>query len=104
MNELARRIAQWRESKTFRTPNTLDDEASRDAMLGKLMLVVTEIAEAAEAVRHTDDANFAEEIADAMIRLLDITGTMGIDIEREINKKMEKNVERPVRHGKHCSL
>ena len=76
----------------------------RDMMLGKLMLVSTEVAEAAEAVRHGDNKNFNEEIADAFIRLMDITAAMGIDIETEIFQKMEKNWQRPIKHGKLCSL
>ena len=64
------------------------------------MLVVTEISEAAEAVRLQNDANFREELADTFIRLLDITGTMNIDIEKEIVNKMHINEGRPLRHGK----
>lgn len=85
-------IAAWREQKGFIT--------SRDNMMEKLMLVVTELAEAAEDVRHANWAHFEEEIADTFIRLLDITGTLGIDIEDAISKKMTVNTNRPWRHGK----
>jgi hypothetical protein len=71
-----------------------------DLMLGKLMLVVTEISEAAEAVRKNDLANFGEEIADAYIRLSEIVGTMEIDIQSIIEAKMDKNESRPFKHGK----
>ena len=84
LNELAREIMEWRQGHGFSTPDDLATEANRDAMLGKLMLVVTEVAEAAEAVRHADMANFREEIADACIRLFDIAGTCGIDLDAEI--------------------
>lgn len=73
-------------------------------MLGKLMLAVTELSEAAEAVRHNDVPNFREELADTFIRLMDITAACGIDIEHEIESKMDKNWERPIKHGKLCSL
>lgn len=66
------------------------------------MLVVTELAEAAEAVRHSDQKNFEEEIADTFIRLLDICGTCKIDIDKAIADKMEYNEGRPIRHGKVC--
>ncbi len=67
-----------------------------------LMLVVTELAEAMEGHRHQDDANFREELADAFIRLLDLCGGLGIDIEQEIAIKCEKNKKRPYKHGKIC--
>lgn len=104
LNELARNIGNWRESKGFYTPTTLETQDHREAMLGKLMLVVTEVAEAAEAVRHTDIDNFREEIADTFIRLLDICDAMEIDPEDIILKKMEINRGRPTRHNKDVSL
>ncbi|OYD16602.1 hypothetical protein CH333_03040 [candidate division WOR-3 bacterium JGI_Cruoil_03_44_89] len=92
MNELAKEIADWREEKGFIT--------SWDNMLEKLMLVVSEVSEAAECYRNDDKEGFNEEIADTFIRLFDISGTLGIDIEKEIGEKMEKNRKRPYRHGK----
>jgi NTP pyrophosphatase (non-canonical NTP hydrolase) len=67
-----------------------------------LMLVVTELAEAMEAHRKQDPENFKEELADTFIRLFDLCGGMGIDIEAEILKKCEKNKLRPYKHGKIC--
>ena len=67
-----------------------------------LMLIVTELAEAMEGYRHKDDANFREELADTFIRLFDLCGGLGIDIEAEIAKKAEKNKARPYMHGKIC--
>lgn len=95
LNEWAAAISQWRERKGFIT--------TRENMLEKLMLVVTEIAEAAEDVRHQRWEHFGEEIADTMIRLLDIAGTLGIDIEAEIARKMAINEGRPWRHGTQVS-
>lgn len=67
-----------------------------------LMLIVTEIAEAMEGYRKQDHDNFREELADAYIRLFDLCGGMGIDIEKEIASKCEKNKARPYKHGKIC--
>jgi NTP pyrophosphatase (non-canonical NTP hydrolase) len=92
MNELAKEIVAWREKKGFIT--------TWDNMLEKLMLVVTEVSEAAQCYRNDDREGFKEETADTFIRLLDICGTLDIDIEKEIEKKMEKNRKRPYRHGK----
>ncbi|MCA9407079.1 MAG: nucleotide pyrophosphohydrolase [Candidatus Omnitrophica bacterium] len=67
-----------------------------------LMLIVTELAEAMEAHRKQDDANFKEELADSFIRLLDLCGGLKIDIEDEIHKKSLVNKKRPYKHGKIC--
>jgi len=66
----------------------------------KLMLIVTELAEACEADRHGDREGFNEEIADTFIRLGDLCGYLELDIEEEINKKHNKNKHRPYRHDK----
>lgn len=71
-----------------------------NAIGNRLMLIVGEVAEAQEALRHNDEQNFREELADVAIRLADLCGGLGIDLEAEIHKKMEKNKERPYKHGK----
>lgn len=96
----------------------------------KLMLIVSELGEAMEAYRHIDPkflailmetpeqarmelpegledsvgrlANFQEELADVLIRLLDLMHALGIDIEATTANKMAINELRPHRHGKHC--
>jgi Predicted pyrophosphatase len=65
-----------------------------------LMLIVGEVAEAHEALRKGDMDNFKEELADVAIRLADLCGGLGIDLEIEIKKKMDKNKNRPYKHGK----
>lgn len=67
-----------------------------------LMLIVTELAEAMEGYRIEDHDNFREELADVYIRLFDLCGGLGIDIGTEIEKKVEKNLKRPYKHGKIC--
>jgi hypothetical protein len=111
MNELALMIAGAVKSKGFYTPGTISDDIPQGIdvsdgvlMLGKLMLVVTEVSEAAEAVRSGDMDGFTEELADTMIRLLDICGSCGIDIERAISDKMDVNKERPMRHGRKTAI
>lgn len=94
LNQLSREVAAWRKKKGFKT--------DWDNMPEKLMLVVTELSEAMEAYRHEDKQNFAEEIADTFIRLADICGSIDLDIESEIWKKMEVNKKRPYKHGKIC--
>ena len=96
-------ITTWRKGKGFFTPDSIVG-ANADNMLGKLMLVVSEVAEAAEAVRLYDLDNFKEELADATIRIFDICGAMSIDLEEAIRLKMQKNYQRPIRHGKQTNL
>lgn len=43
---------------------------------------------------------FEDEIADAVIRLLDMCGAMGIDLEYHIKNKLEYNKTRGQKHGK----
>jgi len=65
-----------------------------------LMLIVSELGEAMEALRHGDFLNFDEELADVMIRMGDMCGGLGIDLEYAIEKKMAVNAKRPHKHGK----
>ena len=65
-----------------------------------LMLIVSELGEACEALRNNDIKNFKEEIADTAIRLADLCGGLDIDLEKEITKKIKKNIKRPYKHGK----
>lgn len=75
-------------------------ECSWKTVPEKLMLIVTEVAEAMEAYRKNNRANFDEEIADILIRTLDLAGRLDIDIQLETLAKMKKNFERPYKHGK----
>lgn len=93
-----------------------------------LMLTVSELSEALEADRKGRHSNLAEfetrlekcenddqkkeafkelmkdtfedEIADTFIRLFDICGLLGIDIDSHIKHKMWFNSTRPAKHGK----
>lgn len=68
--------------------------------LERLMLITTEVAEAAEAVRKGDMDNLAEEVADILIRLVDFSHYMGIDLDKALADKMDTNIARPHMHGK----
>lgn len=126
LNTLCLEIKAWREEKHFDT-NWLN-------VPEKLMLVVTELAEAMEEYRHlpdwiltlledpdgrgwieklaeTDESKdkgaaqgrlemFEEEVADTLIRLFDLCGSLNIDIEKAVHDKMLRNEKRPPLHGK----
>lgn len=64
-----------------------------------LCLIHSEVSEALEAWRVYNEAGFNEELADIIIRLLDMAQWLGIDLEKEILKKHEINKARPYRHG-----
>ena len=74
------------------------------ASCAKLVLVASELGEAVEAIRCADRENYEEELADAIIRILDLCGTQKININSRVHKKMLINAKRPVRHGKATSL
>lgn len=66
-------------------------------VLEKIALIHSEISEAAEAYRKNNlngKDGFAEELADAVIRILHLAGIFSIDMEKEIVNKMEKNFKR----------
>ena len=88
-----------------------------------LMLIVSELGEALEADRRGDwqeshgrrtydderfikdfEENFKDhvedELADAVIRIFDLCGYYGIDIERHIMDKIRYNAQREKLHGK----
>lgn len=63
-----------------------------------LALIHSEVTEALEADRREQE-NFGEELADIVIRVADLAGEEGIDLEREVEEKMAKNADRPELHG-----
>lgn len=71
----------------------------QNAIGNRLMLIVSELGEAIEALRHDDMDNFTEEIADACIRMFDLCGGLNIDLETAIQKKMAYNATRSYKHG-----
>ena len=69
------------------------------AIPSALALIHSEVSEALEAFRGRDLANFEEEMADVLIRVLDVTHGMGIDLAGAVLAKLEKNRARGYRHG-----
>lgn len=122
LNELAKEAYLYAQEKGFYEQPT--------AIGTRLMLIVSEIAEALEADRKNQYADlacfdeieqltprtgddpfqdkfrthikdtFEDEIADTFIRLFDLCGYLEIDIERHIELKMRYNAMRPYKHGK----
>lgn len=104
LNELAKEIVQINKSNGWKVMTPEDWGNSEDPLHPykiptSLALIGSEVSEALEAFRKTDKENFREELADTMIRVLDLCGGLGIDIETEILNKMEKNRNRGFKHG-----
>lgn len=65
-----------------------------------LALIHSEVSEALEADRENDEEEYAEELADIIIRVFDHAESEGIDLQSEIGRKNAKNEGREYRHGK----
>lgn len=50
--------------------------------------------------RHKKPEGVAVELADAVIRIADLCGYLGIDLDTVISEKMAYNETRPFKHGK----
>ena len=98
LNDLQTRIGGWRERKEFVTDGTLTNT------LEKLGHIFCEVAEAWEELRKPGKTvhsnSFHEELADIIIRILDLSEALGIDMETVLNDKMMKNEGRKPKHGK----
>ena len=99
LNSLAERCHDYAKRQGF-WDGQLPPPMAVTVALSKLMLVTTEVAEAAEAVRKHDAENLAEELADICIRVFDFAEACGFNLEQAIVDKMARNEERPRMHGK----
>ena len=77
----------------------LDDPVAAYKIPAILALVTSEVSEALEAFRTRDRDNFEEELADVVIRVLDLAGGLGIDLDKALQDKLLKNRQRSYRHG-----
>lgn len=82
--------------------------ALRNNVIGtKLMLIVSELAEAIASLRstgyeghHAGQGNIGEELADAQIRIGDLARMMGVEIGDQVVEKIVTNSGRTHKHGK----
>lgn len=74
----------------------------------KVALIASEVSEAIEALREPmlkmsdkipPHSNFAEELADVIIRVMDLDAIFGLDLAECIANKMDANSNRPRQHG-----
>lgn len=72
----------------------------------QMMMIVSEVSEAMEAVRkEMDPEQISDEFADIIIRTLDLyagmakAGYVSKSLDYAIKEKMERNTHRPKKHG-----
>jgi NTP pyrophosphatase (non-canonical NTP hydrolase) len=99
LGELADRIRGINTANGWRITQPGDWSATEYKVPTILALIHSEVSEALEAFRHDDHANFAEEMADILIRVLDACPGLGVDIDAEVEKKLIKNAARGFKHG-----
>jgi NTP pyrophosphatase (non-canonical NTP hydrolase) len=102
INALCKQASQTALIKGFHEHSPVFGSNSRDArhILSWLMLVTTEVAEAAEEVRRGESIQkFTSELADICIRTFDIAGQLDLNLEEAILAKMDGNKTRPFMHG-----
>lgn len=117
ISEWQREIGDWGQRKGWDKPPLCQIKASEcgevidpnvEAIGTKLMLVVTEVSEAMEALRDNKLAYYEKdgkpegmvtELADTVIRVLHLADLLGLDLEDAIERKMAFNEKREYRHG-----
>ena len=92
--------------ETAREKGFWDGEYTHDKIGNKLALVHSEVTEVLEAIRKSQGSEkIVEEIADTIIRLLDVYAAMRNEqivihsLDEILENKINKNKERPRLHG-----
>lgn len=98
LNDLADEINEINRANGWNvlTPDAWEDDYRIPAVLA---LIHSEVSEALEGFRHNDRENVAEEMADILIRVLDASGGLRIDLEEAVRRKLERNRQRGYKHG-----
>lgn len=112
VNDLAEQIFQVNEEHGFWEEGVIPGDG---LLIPKLLLIVSEVVEALDVFRNSYDdadidpqsgmtpmqeADFAEEVSDAIIRALDLSAGYQLDIGDVTISKIETNRHRPHRHNK----
>jgi len=100
MNRIARECIAIARVHGF-TPrdDIIDLDKEKWYLATKIALIHSEASEMLEALRLLDKEELAEEGIDVLIRTLEFLKCLGVDIDKEIKKKMEVNRNRTYMHG-----
>ena len=91
LNDIAEKNYLWVEEMGWHNKTVLE----------ALALVASEVGEAINECRHEQPSEtFGEELADVILRVLDLAHWQGLDMEKEIAAKMLKNEQRGSRGRK----
>jgi len=66
----------------------------------KIALIHSEVSEALEAHRSGNKENLAEELADTILRIMDIAGRLSLPLGKALMDKAQFMLTRPYKHGK----
>lgn len=99
LNELGKKIVKINELNGWNVTTPEDWWKTNYKIPAVLALITSETSEALEAFRNNNKDNFAEECADQIIRILDLTSGLDIDIDTAVAKKLEINKKRGYKHG-----
>lgn len=78
-------------------------DARRNFVLAQLAKIASEVGECVAVIQKTVDWDeLPEEMADILIRTLDLAGYLNMDIGNAVMLKVDKNANRPYKHGKYC--
>ena len=99
LQDLADEIREINKANGWEQPGLAMWATNPNGILAKHALVTTEVAEATEAVRFNDLDNHNEELADIVIRVLELAGGLCDDFDKVVRDKLEKNKGRGFKHG-----
>ncbi len=99
LNSLGDTILKINMANGWDVMNEYDWDTTINKIPAKLALIHSEVSEALEAYREHEKDAFVEELADIIIRVLDLSAGMGVDLDTAVQNKLEKNRSRGYRHG-----